>query len=54
MMSHDAFVYLSYGSAFLVLGGLVIWLLLDRAATKRDLKKLEEAGARRRSDGGPL
>lgn len=50
MMSHTAFVMLSYGAAALVLAVLLAWLFRDRAATLRELDRLEAAGLKRRSD----
>ena len=50
MLSHTAFVLLSYGAAMAVLGAVIAWLLVDRAATKRELERLEQAGFRRRSE----
>lgn len=52
MMSHDAFVLLSYGAAGFVFVALIAWILIDRAMTKRDLERLEKAGIRRRSQAG--
>ena len=49
-MSHTAFVLASYGAAALVLGVVFAWLFVDRAATTRDLARLEAAGLRRRSE----
>lgn len=48
-MSHTTFVLASYGAAALVLGAVLAWLIIDRAATARDLARLEAAGLRRRS-----
>lgn len=57
MMSHMAFVLLSYGAALLVIGVVIGWLLFDRAATTAELDRLEQAGLKRRSatgsDGSP-
>ena len=52
MPSHTAFVLLSYGAAFLVLAAMLAWLFIDRAATRRELERLERAGFKRRSDTG--
>ena len=52
MISHTAFVLLSYGAALLVLGIVFAWLFWDRAATMAELDRLESAGFKRRSDGG--
>lgn len=54
-MSHEAFVFGSYGFSALVLGAVVAWIWFENATTKRTLRKLEEQGLKRRSDqaGGP-
>ena len=52
MLSHTAFVLLSYGAAALVLGAVFIWLFWDRSATMAELERLEQAGLKRRSDTG--
>lgn len=49
-MSHETFVYGSYGFFALVLAALVAWVWLDAATTRRTLRKLEEQGVKRRSD----
>lgn len=49
MLSHTAFVLISYGAAATVLGAVLVWLFVDRAATMRELDRLEQAGLRRRS-----
>lgn len=49
MLSHTAFVLLSYGAAAAVLGGVFVWLFVDRAATMAELDRLEQAGLKRRS-----
>ena len=49
MSAHLAYVAASYGAAFLVVAGLVGWVMLDGRARRRELKALEEAGIRRRS-----
>ena len=50
MMSHSAFVLLSYGTSIAIFGVVVAWLLIDRAATMADLERLERAGVKRRSE----
>lgn len=52
MLSHAAFVLLSYGASLLVFAVVLAWLLIDRAVTRRELERLEKAGFRRRSDTG--
>ncbi|MEL6437586.1 MAG: heme exporter protein CcmD [Pseudomonadota bacterium] len=49
-MSHAMFVGLSYGSAGLVIFGLIMWLVLDARATRAELARLEAQGIKRRSD----
>ena len=48
-MTHLHFVLASYGLTAAVLGGVGLWLWLDRAARLRELRTLEESGVRRRS-----
>lgn len=50
MSAHGWYVAAAYGVSALGLGGLVIWLLLDAAARRRELAVLEAGGLRRRSD----
>jgi len=52
MLSHTAFVLLSYGAAAAVLGAVFVWLFFDRASTMADLERLERAGLKRRSAPG--
>lgn len=48
-MTHAQFVFVSYALTAAVLGGLGLWLWLDRRGRLAELKKLEESGVRRRS-----
>ncbi|WP_040450651.1 heme exporter protein CcmD [Hoeflea phototrophica] len=50
MMSHEAFVFWSYAATAVTLGGLLIAILLDGRARRRELSELEAQGVRRRSD----
>ncbi|PHR17723.1 MAG: heme exporter protein CcmD [Hoeflea sp.] len=50
MMSHEAFVFLSYGATALTLAGLLIGIVLDGRARRRELAELEAQGVRRRSE----
>lgn len=50
MSAHDLYVSAAYGITFMVLVGLLIHLLLDQRARKRELAELERRGLRRRSD----
>lgn len=52
MMSHAAFVTLSYAAAAVIIGGLTLSIWLDGRARKRELADLEAAGIRRRSEAG--
>ncbi|MDP2732895.1 MAG: heme exporter protein CcmD [Hoeflea sp.] len=52
-MSHETFVFLSYAATALVLAGLLLSILADGRARKRELAELEAQGVRRRSKGGP-
>ncbi|MFC5384858.1 heme exporter protein CcmD [Aquamicrobium segne] len=49
MTTHDLYVAAAYGITFLVLAGLIGWVLLDQHARRRELAQLEAAGIRRRS-----
>ncbi|SOE16852.1 heme exporter protein D [Hoeflea halophila] len=49
MMSHEAFVFLSYGASAVTLAGLLAAILLDGRARRRELAELEAQGVRRRS-----
>ncbi|QKV19900.1 heme exporter protein CcmD [Oricola thermophila] len=51
-MTHEQFVLASYALTVLVLGGLGLWLWLDRRARLAEMKRLEEAGLHRRSENG--
>lgn len=52
MLSHEAFVFLSYAATAVTLLGLLAAILLDGRARKRELAELEAAGVRRRSAQG--
>ncbi|WP_082520473.1 heme exporter protein CcmD [Rhizobium sp. Root482] len=52
MMSHAAYVFASYAFAAVILAGLVLWVLVDGRNRRRELRALEEAGIRRRSQAG--
>ena len=49
MMSHEAFVFLSYAATAVTLLGLLAAILLDGRARRRELTELEAQGVRRRS-----
>lgn len=48
-MSHVAFVSAAYGTTFVMLAGIALWLAVDHRARKRELAELEARGVRRRS-----
>lgn len=48
-MSHDFYIYVSYGVTALVILALIGWVWLDGHARQRELNELEAAGVRRRS-----
>ncbi|MBO6903166.1 MAG: heme exporter protein CcmD [Rhizobiaceae bacterium] len=50
-MTHVFFVSMAYGVSALVLCGLVMWIMIDQAARKRELAELEQRGMKRRSAG---
>lgn len=51
-MSHEAFVITSYTITALVVVGMVLWVVLDGRARRREIERLEAAGIKRRSDQG--
>jgi len=48
--THALYVSAAYGVSALAIAALVIWILADQRARKRELAALEAAGVRRRSD----
>lgn len=46
---HAAFILAAYGATALVLGGLVVWVMIDHRRRKAELAALEARGATRRS-----
>ena len=46
---HAAFIWASYVSVTLVIGGLILWLLADGRRQLSALKDLERRGIKRRS-----
>ncbi|MFC3161739.1 heme exporter protein CcmD [Ciceribacter thiooxidans] len=48
-MSHEFYIYVSYGVTGIVILALIGWVWLDGRARQRELKELEAAGVRRRS-----
>ncbi|EKF18669.1 heme exporter protein CcmD [Nitratireductor pacificus] len=49
-MTHAAYVFAAYGISALVIAAVGIWILIDQASRKRELKELEQRGIRRRSE----
>jgi heme exporter protein D len=48
-MDHPWFVASAYGVSAIVIAGLILWILLDGRARRRDIAALEASGVRRRS-----
>ncbi|ASY64686.1 Cytochrome c-type biogenesis protein CcmD, interacts with CcmCE [Sinorhizobium sojae CCBAU 05684] len=53
MMSHAAYVLSCYAVAAATVAGLVLWVIGDGRARRRELQALEAAGIRRRSAEAP-
>ena len=49
MSAHALYVSAAYGISVVTLAGLVLYLLADQRARKRELAELERQGLRRRS-----
>jgi heme exporter protein D len=47
---HAAFILSAYAATALILGGLILWVLLDHRAQTRKLAHFEDRGVARRSD----
>lgn len=45
--THSEFLITAYALAFIIMGALVAWIMLDHAALARALDDLEEDGTRR-------
>lgn len=50
MSAHALYVAAAYGVSALAIAGLILWILADQRARKREMAELEAAGHRRRSD----
>lgn len=50
MSAHAMYVTAAYGVSALVLAGLVLAILADQRARRREVAELEASGIRRRSD----
>ncbi len=53
MSGHLAFVVASYAVTSLAMVGLVIWVIADARARRRELAELERSGAGRRNAPAP-
>jgi heme exporter protein D len=51
-MDHPWFVAAAYGISAIVIAGLILWVLLEARARRRDIADLEASGVRRRSAQG--
>ncbi len=49
-MTHVGYIVAAYLASAIVLGGMVAGVLLDLRTQSRKLRRLEEAGIRRRSE----
>ena len=49
MMTHTAYVAVSYGIAAVTVIALILWVWADGRARRRELQALDQAGIRRRS-----
>jgi heme exporter protein D len=47
--AHTGFIIVGYAAAFVVVGGLTAWVMLDYRAQLRTLAALEKRGVTRRS-----
>jgi heme exporter protein D len=50
MSAHAHYVTTAYAVSAIAIAGLVLWILADQRARKREMAELEAAGHRRRSD----
>ncbi|CAN7501329.1 heme exporter protein CcmD [Aminobacter sp. LjRoot7] len=50
MSAHALYVTTAYAVSAIAIAGLVLWILADQRARKREMAELEAAGHRRRSD----
>jgi heme exporter protein D len=52
MSGHFAYVAASYAAAAMLILGLIGWVFIDGRGRQKELKALEDAGIRRRSQAG--
>jgi heme exporter protein D len=50
LSTHADFICAAYGAAFVILGVLILWVMLDYRALRRTLTEFEDDGVTRRSD----
>jgi len=50
MSVHDLYVAAAYAAATVGIVGLIVWVLADQRARRREIAQLEASGVRRRSD----
>jgi heme exporter protein D len=50
--AHAGFIWASYAAVIAVVGGLIVWLIVDGRRQARALADLEARGVKRRSAGG--
>ena len=50
MTAHALYVTAAYGISALGIAALIVWVMLDQRARRRDMAELEASGMRRRSD----
>ena len=52
-MSHEFYVFASWGISFIVIAGMTGYIIMDGKRRQEDLRRLDEAGVRRRSARDP-
>ena len=50
---HGGFIVASYAAAALIVGGLIVRAVVEHRTLQAALKRLEDGGARRRSERSP-
>ena len=50
---HGGFIVASYAAAVLIVGGLILRTMIEHRSLQAALRRLEESGARRRSERSP-
>jgi heme exporter protein D len=49
-VTHLGYIFAAYAATVIVVAAMVLWVVLDLRAQKEKLRRLEEAGHRRRSE----